>query len=70
MEKGYDIKELQRECICEQCPTYANCGDPLAFCVMGTSKSIKTEQGCICPGCPVYEKLKLDTYYYCSRSHK
>ena len=68
MEKGYDVKELQKECICEQCPTYVDCEEPLAFCVMGGSSCITNKQGCICPGCPVYDKLELNGLYFCMRS--
>jgi hypothetical protein len=58
MEKNIDIdvEGLKAQCICPGCPSYVNCGEPIAFCLISISKCIKTEQGCICSGCPVYEK--------------
>ena len=58
-------KELEKECICPTCPTYADCKEHIAFCIYGISTCITTKQGCICPACPVYEKLELDRMYYC-----
>lgn len=66
-DKGLDVKRLESECICAECPSFVDCEEPIAYCVVGVSKCIKTEQGCICPGCPVYEELQLDSYYYCIR---
>lgn len=60
-------KALQAQCICVECPSYVECGEPLAYCLVEPSKCIKTEQGCICGGCPVFEKMNFDRYYYCLR---
>jgi hypothetical protein len=69
MEKNIDngVEELKAQCICPGCPSYVNCGEPIAFCLIGISKCIKTEQGCICPGCPVYEKKGFNRDYFCLR---
>jgi len=60
-------KKLQDQCICPMCPSYVNCGEPLAFCLAEKSKCIRSENGCVCPGCPVYEQMGLNREYYCLR---
>ncbi len=67
MDKNNVDKELQSQCICEGCPSYVECGEPLAYCLVGISKCIKTEQGCICDACPVFEKKNFDRGYFCLR---
>ena len=56
-------------CICRRCPTFAECGEKIAYCFTnaGKSKCIKQEKGCICGGCPVTSKFGLDYGYYCTR---
>lgn len=63
---GFD-KELQAQCICEGCPSYVDCGEPLAYCLVGISKCINTEKGCICDACPVFEEMNFDRIYFCTR---
>ena len=59
-------KELQAQCLCRGCPSYLDCGDPLAYCLVGeVSKCINTRQGCICDSCPVWEKKRFENGYYC-----
>lgn len=57
----------QKRCVCKMCPSYVNCGEPLAYCLpeVGVSKCIKSEVGCVCPGCPVFEEKKFSKDYYC-----
>jgi len=64
-----DRKEAEGACICNACPTYVDCGEPLAYCVWdkGKSKCIKDENGCICPDCPVQIDMKLGHDFYCTR---
>jgi hypothetical protein len=54
-------------CICSGCPTYFDCGEPLAFCFYekGASGCITVNRGCICPGCPVYSEAGLQFDSYC-----
>jgi hypothetical protein len=49
------------------CPSYFDCGEPLAFCLAdaGKSRCITAENGCICPGCPVQAEMHLSHDYYC-----
>lgn len=49
------------------CPTYARCGEPIAYCLpeIGKSKCITSKSGCICPGCPLYKMKKFTKDYYC-----
>lgn len=57
-------------CACKHCPTYFDCGEPLAFCLFdgdATSKCITVERGCICPGCTVYRELQFDLDFYCTK---
>lgn len=66
MKRGTNIdKGLQAQCICKGCPSYVDCGEPLAFCLVGVSKCIKTEKGCLCGTCPVFEKMNFDRGYFC-----
>ena len=55
-------------CVCKQCPTYFDCGEPLAFCLYenGISSCIAVERGCICPGCPLYRASGLKYDFYCT----
>jgi uncharacterized protein DUF2769 len=62
--------QAEAECVCRMCPTYFDCGEPLAFCTwpQGKSRCIVVEQGCICPGCPVYVESEFASEgYYCVR---
>lgn len=62
--------QAEAECVCRMCPTYLDCGEPLAFCSwpQGVSRCITVEQGCICPGCPVYiESEFVSEGYFCVR---
>ncbi len=61
------MEDLQKQCICPMCPTYRNCGEPVAFCLPGikSSKCITTQSGCVCPGCPVQELKGYTGDYYC-----
>ena len=54
-------------CVCRMCPSYFDCGEPLAFCLAesGKSQCITTERGCMCPGCPVQTEMRLKHDYYC-----
>jgi hypothetical protein len=61
--------EAQEICICPSCPTYLECDEPPAFCLLKAGKSacIKAEHGCICGGCPVHDALEFQFGYYCTR---
>jgi len=62
------IEELEEDCICESCPSYAGTGEErILFCVKGISDVIAEEQGCTCGICPVYKKLGLTRNYFCTR---
>lgn len=54
-------------CVCRMCPTYFDCSEPIAYCLIesGKSKCITTESGCICPGCPVQMEMRFKHDYYC-----
>jgi len=57
----------QKRCICKMCPSYLDCGEPLAYCLpeYGSSKCITVKSGCVCPGCPIYEEKGFSKEYYC-----
>lgn len=59
--------EAIRNCICGMCPSYFDCGEPLAFCMGGKSRCIRNESGCLCPGCPIQEQLGFRGDFYCTR---
>ena len=63
-----DKKEAVKLCICMACPTYIECKEEIAFCLLitGKSKCIKVEKGCLCPSCPVHEKMGFKHIYYCT----
>jgi hypothetical protein len=63
-----DMHEAEALCICKQCPTYFDCGEPLAFCVYesGRSTCITVDRGCICPGCPLYRTAGFTYDFYCT----
>ena len=60
---------VKDKCICKTCPTYVSEETEAGFChpLVGKSKTITEEKGCNCPQCPVYEKMKLENGYYCTR---
>lgn len=62
-----DREAANARCICDKCPTYFDCGEPLAFCFYdeGASACITVERGCICPGCPVYRTSNFTLDFYC-----
>ncbi len=62
------VRDDEALCICKQCPTYFDCGEPLAFCLYesGTSSCITIERGCICPGCPLYRDSGFTRDFYCT----
>jgi hypothetical protein len=62
-----DRDKAQKMCVCRMCPTYFDCGEPIAFCVAesGKSKCITIESGCVCPGCPVQTAMRFEHDYYC-----
>jgi hypothetical protein len=64
MEKDNGAKD----CLCPMCPTYFDCGEPLAFCLGAGGKSdcIVVDSGCICPGCPVQGQTGYQHVYYCT----
>lgn len=64
-----EIDEAAGMCICEGCPTYFDCSEPLAFCLYAEGKSacIAVERGCICPGCPVQMANGFRHELYCTR---
>lgn len=70
---GENVTPMDRDaanalCVCRRCPTYFDCGEPLAFCFYdeGASTCITVERGCICPGCPVYRTSKFAFDFYCT----
>lgn len=65
-----DMRKAGPLCICKHCPTYFDCGEPLAFCLYdegATSSCITIERGCVCPGCPVYGESQFDLDFYCTK---
>ncbi len=62
-----DKLEAQSLCFCPTCPTYFDCGEPLAFCFYEDERSscIAVDQGCICPSCPVHEDEQFKLTLYC-----
>jgi hypothetical protein len=60
-----NIKELEKKCICRTCPSFVDCKEKIAYCLIGKSKCIKEMKGCICGGCPVHSELGLKSGYYC-----
>ncbi len=64
-----DNKEVVKMCICENCPSFKDCGKKeKGFCFNEpTKKCIKETNGCICGGCPVSSKFGLENVYYCIR---
>jgi hypothetical protein len=62
-----DIVSTLKLCVCRMCPTYFDCGEPIAFCLAQSSKSqcITIESGCVCPGCPVQTQMRFKHDYYC-----
>ena len=48
-------------------PSYEDCNEPLAYCLVGTSECIKNERGCLCGGCPVFAIKGFDRGYFCLR---
>lgn len=56
-------------CICSTCPSWIECGEKGAFCLVAIGKSscIEDETGCICPGCPVMDDLGFTHDYYCTK---
>lgn len=66
-KKSLTKTDAQKMCICKSCPSYAECGDQIAYCIGKKSKCIKNEKGCICMICPVQQKMDFDKTYYCIR---
>ena len=64
-----DKKKAVGLCLCRMCPSFADCGEDIAFCLAdtGTGSCIKKEQGCLCPGCPVQDEENFQHVYYCIR---
>ncbi len=62
-------QEMEKLCICRQCPSFIDCQKDIAFCLAETGKSqcIKKEKGCICFGCPVEKRMGFTHGYYCMR---
>jgi hypothetical protein len=60
-----NTRELEKKCICKACPSFTDCKEKIAYCLVGKSKCIKERKGCICMGCPVHEQLGLKSGYYC-----
>ena len=63
--KKEDKKFAEEMCVCRNCPSFKECKEKIAYCVIGKSKCIKERNGCICGGCPVHAKLNLSSGYYC-----
>lgn len=60
-----DISKFEERCVCRACPSFVECKEKIAFCLIGKSKCIKQEKGCICGGCPVHAELGFKKGYYC-----
>jgi hypothetical protein len=56
-------------CMCRICPSFVDCKEEIAFCLMITGKStcIRQEKGCLCPACPVLEAEGFSHVFYCTR---
>lgn len=56
-------------CVCRMCPSYRDCKEEIAFCLVQAGKSacINEETGCLCPGCPVQDREGYQHVYYCTR---
>lgn len=67
-----DWSQAQDKCICQDCPTYHDCGEKIAFCFSEARKSacINSENGCLCPGCEVQEEMNFKHEYYCIRGNE
>ena len=64
-DKKTDLKKFEAKCICKGCPSFTECSEKIAYCLVGNSKCIKEMKGCICGGCPVHSELRLKSGYYC-----
>ncbi len=64
-----DKKQAIGLCLCGMCPSFIDCKEEIAFCIIehGVSTCIKKEQGCLCPGCPVQAEEDFQHVYYCIR---
>lgn len=65
VDKKIDLKAMQEKCVCKNCPSFVECKEKIAYCLVGKSKCIKDAKGCICGGCPVHTELGLKKGYYC-----
>jgi len=61
------LDKAKKACICKGCPSFFDCKEQLAYCLLGKSKCISSEVGCICPGCPVEKEIKSSRVYYCTK---
>jgi len=63
-----EMKELEKSCICQRCPTYDDCcrkDKKLLFCFNGKSGCKLVKYGCVCPSCPVQKKKGFAGMYFC-----
>jgi len=60
-------KEIEKMCLCPNCPSWIECKEHGAYCypIVGKSKCINQAKGCICGACPTTKKYKLEKHYYC-----
>ena len=67
-----DFSQAASRCICRNCPSYFDCGEPLAFCLyeQGASGCITIERGCVCPACPVQAANQFGHVFYCTQGNE
>ncbi len=70
-EREMVIERRKTRCICDICPTYRLCageeGEERAFCTVGLSACIDTEDECLCSTCPLSREMGLRYSFYCTR---
>jgi hypothetical protein len=65
-----DKRDALNLCICKNCPSFVNCKEKMAYCVMGKSKCIKSKKGCLCPTCKFQQKNEFNGVFYCVEGAK
>jgi len=68
MKNKMGEKDVMKECLCETCPTYADCKTgkkEKGFCIKSKSKCISKDKGCLCGACPVKQKMGFKHYIFC-----
>lgn len=63
----FTLETAEALCICNRCPSFFHCGEPLGYCFyeQGASSCITVKRGCVCSACPIYEQAGLELDFYC-----